>query len=406
MNSSSHNPIRIQWVDAISKIDEANWNALAVPLKTPFLEWEWLHELELSGSIAPETGWWAHHLTLWSHNKLVGAAPLYIKHHSAGEFVFDYAWADLANRLGISYYPKLVGMSPVTPVSGYRFLIDPVENAKQITELICREIDAFCRKNRISGCSFLFVDPEWRFEMESFGYTGWVHQSYSWQNQDYADFDAFLSVFNSNQRHNIKRETRTLQKMGIFIKTFEGDDIPPDFVPVLYRYYSRTNDKFGPWGCKFLDPSFFQGIYESYRHRMLIMAAFNGQSADTPIGMSFLLRKGDQLYGRYWGCREDINTLHFNACYYSPIAWAIDHGIHQYDPGIGSRHKVRRGFRAIPNYSLHRFYGSKLQTVLQSYIGEINRLEKAHINELNGMLPFSKTDHGHTPPSQLDPCQL
>ena len=387
---SSHHPIRIQWMNHITGIDADDWNALAIPLKTPFLEWEWLHQLESSGSIAPENGWWPNHLTLWSHNKLVGAAPMYLKQHSIGEFVFDYAWVDLANRLGIAYFPKLIGMSPVTPVPGYRFLIDPDDDKTAITARMCQEIDAFCLKNRISGCSFLYVDPEWQFEMEPFGYTGWIHQSYSWLNREYKDFDSFLSIFNSKQRHNIKKEALALKKMGIVIRPFTGDDIPPNFIPLLYRYYSRTNDKFGPWGCKFLNPSFFQGIYESYRHRMLVMAAFNGQSTDTPIGMSFLLCKGDDLYGRYWGCHEDINTLHFNTCYYSPIAWAIDHGIRHYDPGIGSAHKIRRGFRAVPNYSLHRFYDPKLQTILTSYIGEINRLETEHINELNGLSPYAK----------------
>jgi predicted N-acyltransferase len=381
---------KVVWMDSISRVDKAIWDRLALPLETPFLEWNWLNQMEESGSVSAKTGWNPYHLTVWSERDLVAAAPLYIKTHSVGEFVFDHAWAELADRLELDYYPKLVGMSPFTPVSGYRFLMAPGENEGGLTALMIDEIDGFCRRNRISGSSFLYVDPEWREMVSEYGFRSWMHQSFSWQNWGYQNFEDFLSIFNSNQRHNIRRERNKIKKKGVTIKAYSGEEIPPSYVPLMHGFYERTNDKFGPWGCRYLNRTFFEGIYDHYRHRLVLMAAFQEDNQKLPVGMSFFLRKSDRLYGRYWGSLKEINALHFNACYYYPIEWAIHHGISQVDPGIGSEHKIRRGFLAVPNYSLHRFYDNRLQHVLNLYIGEINRMEREHIDTLNSRLPFAK----------------
>jgi predicted N-acyltransferase len=378
------------WMDNISRVDPAKWDALAVPLKTPFLEWEWLHLMEDSGSIAKETGWTPQHLTVWSQAKLVAAAPLYIKNHGAGEFVFDHAWADVAGRLGIAYYPKLVGMSPVTPAIGYRFLVDPQEDEKQLTDLMIAEIDRFCLSNHISGCSFLYVDPLWQAQILRYDFNRWQHQSFAWQNQNFEKFDDYLAQFNANQRRNIKRERRKIKGLRINITPYAGNQIPPEFLPLMYRFYVHTNDQFGPWSCKYLSKAFFDDLHARYRHRLVLMAVHHEQNRQVPMGMSLLITKGDFLYGRYWGSFDNIDSLHFNACYYSPIEWAIDRGIKYFDPGIGSEHKLRRGFRAVPNFSLHKFYDLRLQQIMQTHIDEINRLEQEHIDGLNDALPFAK----------------
>ena len=178
----------IRWVTQISEIDREAWDALALPLKTPFLEWDWLWLMEASGSAAARAGWIPRHLTVWSGSELLAAAPLYIKTHSAGEFVFDQAWADVAGRLGLDYYPKLVGMSPFTPLIGYRFLMAPGVDETQLTGLMIEEIERYCRRERLSGSSFLFTDPQWAEFMEARGYTPWVHPSFSWIQQRVARF--------------------------------------------------------------------------------------------------------------------------------------------------------------------------------------------------------------------------
>lgn len=158
--------LTLTWIDKIRDISQAEWDALALPLATPFLEWQWLNNLETSGSATSKTGWLPNHLTVWRDRNLIAAAPLYIKGHSYGEFVFDHQWADLSHRLGVNYYPKLLGMTPFTPAEGYRFLIAPGEDEDLLTGLMVEAIDQFCDRNRLSGCNFLFVDPEWRPTIE------------------------------------------------------------------------------------------------------------------------------------------------------------------------------------------------------------------------------------------------
>ena len=170
-----------------------------------------------------------------------------------------------------------------------------------------------------------------------------------------------------------------------------GNEIPHHFFPAIYRFYSSTCEKFY-WGSKYLTRKFFESLFHTYRERVVLVVAFYPNDDQHPVGLSFCLRKGDRLYGRYWGSLEDYDCLHFEACYYQPIEWAIQEGIQLFDPGAGGRHKRRRGFPATPNYSLHRFYQPKMQQILQIYIDEINQMEQEEIDAINQDLPFSKRD--------------
>lgn len=381
----------VAWIQKIAEIPKSEWDYLAKPLKTPFLEWEWLNNLETSGSVTAKTGWQPSHLTIWRDRELIGAAPLYIKSHSYGEFVFDHQWADLSHRLGIRYYPKLLGMSPITPAVGYRFLIAPGEDEAQITEIMLAAIEHFCDRNRIFGCHFLFVDPDWRMTMERYGFSGWMHHSYIWQNRGFSNFDDYLSAFNANQRRNIKRERKAVANAGLQIKTLVGEDIPPHLFPSIYRFYSSTCDKFY-WGSKYLTRQFFEQLYPNYRDRVVLVAAYSENDDKRPVGLSFCIRKDENLYGRYWGCFEEYHCLHFEACYYQPIEWAIAQGVQMFDPGAGGSHKRRRGFPATANHSLHRFYQPKMNQILRHYISEINEMEREEIDAINQELPFSKRE--------------
>ncbi|AMW27551.1 MULTISPECIES: GNAT family N-acetyltransferase [Arthrospira] len=386
---SNQSPYSVAWINQISEVPQSEWDRLAQPLKTPFFEWDWLHNLEASGSATGQAGWLPNHLTVWRDSQLVAAAPLYLKGHSRGEFVFDHQWADLAYQLGIEYYPKMLGMSPFTPAEGYRFLVDPSEDEDEITGLMVHEIDRFCINHKISGCHFLYVDRQWQSTLDKQGFTPWLHHSYIWQNQGYNSFDDYLKIFNANQRRNIKRERKALDKVGLQMRIVTGDDIPKSMFSLMYDFYGSTCDKFGWWGSKYLTRKFFEQLHHDYRHRVVFVAAYNELDDRQPMGMSFCLTKGDRLYGRYWGSLQDIDCLHFNACYYSPIEWGINHGIQSFDPGAGGRHKQRRGFPARPNYSLHRFYDGRLSQILRNYIHRINDMEKQEINYLNQDLPFT-----------------
>jgi predicted N-acyltransferase len=387
----AHKPnYSVTWTHTISDVPKSAWDALAIPLKTPFLEWDWLHNLEVSHSATAHAGWLPNHLILWRNGTLIAAAPLYLKGHSQGEFVFDHQWAELASRLGIEYYPKLLGMTPFTPAEGYRFLISPGEDEEEITALMIYEIDSFCVKHRISSCHFLYVDPQWRPILENQGLTTWLHHSYIWKNADFQTFDDYLTGFNANQRRNIKRERKAVEQAGLKLQAMTGDEIPPSMFPLMYDFYADTCDKFGWWGSKYLTKQFFEQLYHNYRHRVVFFAAYHQEDQDQrqPLGMSFCLFKDSQLYGRYWGSFQDIDCLHFDACYYTPIAWAIAHNIQTFDPGAGGKHKKRRGFPATPNHSLHRFYNNRLEKIILPWIREVNHIEQQEIDAINAELPF------------------
>lgn len=381
--------LHMRWVDRIAEIERDAWDRLAKPLQTPFLEWDWLWLMEASGSAAAN-GWVPRHLSVWSGNDLVAAAPLYIKGHSSGEFVFDHAWAELAGRLGVSYYPKLVGMSPFTPLIGYRFLMAAGVDEPALTGWMLDEIEAFCRRHELSGASFLFADPLWAESVLSRGYSPWAHPSFAWINENFNDFNEYLDCFNSNQRRNIRRERSRLRSRGICVEMIAGDDLPRSHYEHMYRYYARTNDQFGPWGCKYLTPEFFRLLPERFGRRLVFAVARGQKSADLPVAMSMCVTKGDRLYGRYWGCLQETDYLHFEACYYSPIEWAITQGIRLFDPGAGGGHKLRRGFRLIPNHSLHRFRHPTMRRAMETHMDAINRGELEEISAINRELPLRR----------------
>ena len=391
---SNHSLWTVRWLTSMDKIPREQWDRLALPLETPLLEWQWLYDLEASGSIAPRHGWHPCHLTFWEGDTLVAAAPLYIKSHSDGEFIFDHWWAQLAGDYGIPYYPKLVGMSPVTPAVGYRILAaEGVDQAAVLSNMIAA-MDQLCAKLKIACCHLNFIDSPWFASHSANSFLPWHHQSYLWHNTGYRTFEDYLQVFRSTQRRNIRRECQQMDKEGIRIEALTGDDIAPDLGQVMYRYYLKTNAQFGPWAARYLNADFFERIFRNYRHRLLIMAAFRGSGRKRPLALSMLLFKGRQLIGRYWGTAEHIKDLHFNMCFYAPIRWAIANDIQTFDPGAGSPHKIYRGFQAVANTSLHRFYDPRLKILFERLIDDVNRMEHANIDALNRKLPFANREDG------------
>lgn len=381
-----------QWIERISELPKDAWDAMAQPLKSPFFEWDWLQNMEQSGSATAKAGWQPLHLTAWKGGELVAAAPLYLKGHSYGEFIFDHQWADLASHLGIKYYPKLIGMSPFTPAVGYRFLIAPGEDEAEMTERLVSAIDQFCDRNGILTCNFLYVDPEWKPHLERCGFTPWTHHNSVWHSQAFQSYDDYLKLFNANQRRNIKREMKAIDNAGLHMTTFTGDQITPDLLMRMYGFYSHHCDKFGYWGSKYLTQAFFKRLHETFRHRLLLVAAVREDEPLKPEGMSFCVYKGDRLYGRYWGSFREYDCLHFNACYYKPIEWAIEQGIQVFDPGAGGSHKKRRGFPATAHYSLHRFYDPQFSAILRNHLAQVNEMELEEIEAINNELPFNKQE--------------
>ena len=391
-----------QWTSSIHDVSAELWNELTSNEPVPILEHEWLSCLEDSGSVSPQEGWQPRHLLVYlppdsgadgDSRRLVAAAPLYLRDESMGEFVFDFAWARVASEIGAPYYPKLVGMSPMTPCPAYRILVHPDFEAERdsIQRYALDRIDAFCRAEHIPTAQFNFTHLDFHLAAEAKGFRRWEHQGFVWRNHGYHSFDDYLAGFTKNQRRNIRRERASMDTQGIVIRALTGQDIPEGMFRSMWKYYKATNDQFGPWAARFLTPQFFDLADERARHAVLFFAAYEGQDAadgaDEPIALSMLVWKDRTMLGRYWGAEGFVKDLHFNLCYYSPIEWAIEHGIEFFDPGMGSAHKLRRGFEAVKNYSVHRFFDPRMDYILENNIERINAYEEEMISQMNSARP-------------------
>lgn len=376
----------VRFVHGLGEVDSEAWDALAADAESPFFDWAWLHLLETSGSAAPARGWFPSHLLAEVDGRLVGALPLYLKWHSEGEFVFDQLWGEAASRLGLPYYPRLVGASPFTPATGLRLLADPSVNQVRLSHQVFTAMERFCHENAVHGAALLFTEPDFAAVAEDYGFTSWTHQSYLWRNRGYGGFDDFLATLNANRRKTVRRERAALDAAGIRSEVVSGADIPETFFPLMRQLYEKTNAKFGPWGCRYLTDAFFEGLPQTCRRHLAFSAAYRTGRRE-PIALAMLAHKGDTLFGRYWGAFEDVPFLHFELCYYAPITWAIAQGLSRYDPGMGGAHKARRGFESVSSMSCHRFFDPRMDMIFKTHIDRVNFLEKSYIDELNDLMP-------------------
>ena len=380
--------LEARWHRAIAEIPEAQWQALTAASPLPFYSWRWLHGLEASGSIAPREGWQPMHLGLWRGEQLLAVAPLYLKGHSYGEFVFDQSFAQLAGHLGLRYYPKLLGMSPVSPIVGYRFHVAPGQNEAALTAVMLELIDQFCREHSILSCNFLYVDPAWRPLAEAAGCATWLNQQSLWTNNGYRHFDDYLASFNANQRRNIKRERKAVAAAGLTVTPVVGEEIPEALLLRMHGFYEQHCSRWGPWGSKYLTEDFFHYAARELRRHLVLFSAHRGDPLD-PVAMSLCVHTDQGLWGRYWGSDEEIENLHFEVCYYAPIAWAIGRGIQHFDPGAGGSHKRRRGFIARPHASLHRWQHPRFDAIVRRWLPEANAQQLEEIEAINAELPFT-----------------
>ena len=381
-------PLTARWHRSIREIPQQQWDNLLAEHVSPFYRWRWLAALEQSGSVAPDQGWQPLHLSMWREERLVAFAPLYLKGHSYGEFVFDQSFARLAGDLGLRYYPKLIGMSPVSPIQGYRFHVHPKEDAQELTAVMLRLIDEFAARNEILSCNFLYVDPSWKPLAEAAGCAAWVNQQSLWSADGQTDFSDYLAGFNANQRRNIKRERKAVQKAGLSVTPITGEALTPALLSRMHGFYEQHCSRWGVWGSKYLQASFFDQLVEpGLAQHVVLFSAHRGDPFD-PVAMSLCVQDARHLWGRYWGSDEEIDCLHFEVCYYAPIEWALQQGLKSFDPGAGGSHKRRRGFVARPHSSLHRWYDPRMDTLIRSWLPRANGLMQEEIEAINAELPF------------------
>ena len=377
--------IHVLFIDSINKVDASKWNTVA-GVDYPFTRHEFLKALEDSQATHPNTGWQAQHALLYRDNVLIAILPLYIKHHSYGEYVFDHAWANAYQQHGLDYYPKLLSAIPFTPATGQRLCYLADEDPQEICQFIFKAVEKHAKELSISSWHLLFPQQEISQLFNTIGAKQRIGVQFHWQNQNYQSFDDFLSTFSSRKRKNLKKERRRISEQGIDIEVYEGANIPPSLWETFYQFYQMTYSKLSGHGG-YLTQSFFEKIAESMPEHLVLVIA---RHQDQTIAAALNFRDSNTLYGRYWGCSKELDQLHFEACYYQGIEYCIKHNIAKFDPGAQGEHKIQRGFNPVYTYSNHLILDSRFKTAIDDFLQQEKPHIKRYHQQAQQYLPFKK----------------
>jgi uncharacterized protein len=368
--------LEIGAAESLGEVAPEEWDLLAGS-NNPFVEHAFLRLLETSGSVGGRSGWRPRHVLVRDRGELVAAAPAYEKSDSWGEYIFDWGWAQAAQRAGVRYYPKLVVGVPFTPATGPRLLLRPDRDRAELVDAIVRGLDRIEKDSRASSAHVLFCRSEEAEALEARGFMRRATHQFHWRNDSYPDFDAFLAALRSEPRKQIRRERRRLAESGLQIELKEGLEISSEDWRALDRFYRSTAREKG--STPYLSPKFFAGARDTIGHRALAIIARRGSD---PIAASLSFQKGEHVYGRHWGALEFVEGLHFELCYYRLIDHAIRTKKTLVEAGAQGEHKVKRGFLPVAIHSAHRFGHPVLSQAIERFV----RSERADL--LTGLERF------------------
>lgn len=395
---SSDKSIEIRVLTTLCDISPADWDACAAPETLtgaraidPFTTHRFLSALEQSGSIGQTSGWHPHYLVAALDGETIGAAPMYGKSHSQGEYIFDHAWADGYERAGGQYYPKLQISVPFTPATGRRLLTRPGFEKIGQSALIQGAIQ-IAADNHLSSLHITFCTQNESISGAKMGLMPRTSQQFHWVNQNYSNFEAFLSTLSSRKRKNIRKERLRANGFGGQIHMLTGDQIQPEHWEAFWNFYQDTGAR--KWGAPYLTRDFFNIAQETLRDDILLtLASRDGQyiaGALNFIGKS-------TLYGRYWGCIENHPCLHFELCYYRAIDFAIKHGLKTVEAGAQGEHKLARGYLPVETYSLHWVADPGFRDAVGKYLEAERKAVEEDIEILTAYGPFKNTNPDEQP---------
>ena len=375
----------IKVLGSIHEVAADAWNACA-GADDPFLNHGFLAALEDSGSVSAETGWIPQHLAALGEDGSVAAcAPLYLKSHSYGEYVFDWSWADAYERAGGRYYPKLQAAVPFTPITGRRLLVRPNAPAGA-AEVLAAAMVRLAEQLKVSSLHVTFpTEPEWR----TLGDHGWLMRTgyqFHWENRGYLTFDDFLADLSSRKRKAIRKERAAVRDQDVTVRTLTGDAIEERHWDAFYRFYRNTHGR--KWGHAYLNRAFFSLLAGAMAERVVLVMAET--SDGRPVGGALNILGRDTLYGRYWGCEEHFRFLHFEACYYRAIDFAIEHGLARVEAGAQGEHKIQRGYLPRPTYSAHWIADPGFRRAVERFLQAERRAAAAEMRLLSEESPFRK----------------
>lgn len=339
--------ITFKTLNSLAEISPAEWNQFNHD-NQPFLSHAFLAGLEEHNCLGNHVGWFPKHILAYdAEEQLIAAMPCYEKHNSFGEFVFDWQWASAYERAGLEYYPKLVCSVPFSPLTGQRLL--SLQNSEALCKAFSEHIQMTVEKEQYSSAHILFLPEVQQSAFTRYGFLNRLGYQYHWHNQNYENFDAFLAGFSSKKRRNVKRERRLAMEIeGIGIEQRYGHELSDEEWQTVYRCYQSTFHEKGNFPS--LTLAFFQHLAKHIGEQLIIFIA---KKDDNIVAASICFRSNDTLYGRYWGCLESYDCLHFELCFYRGIEYCIEHQLHCFEPGAQGEHKITRGFLPQETWSSH-----------------------------------------------------
>ncbi len=408
--------LRIEVRDSLADVDPDEWDALNRG-GYPFLFHAFLHGLDETGCLGGATGWYPRYVLLRrgafdpdderadvAGSELVGAVAAYVKTNSRGEFVFDWAWADAYERHGQRYYPKLVVAMPFTPATGPRLLVRDDMPFEATARLLAGAVRQYAASEKYSSVHWLFPteaehalltggDDEGAGGLPPAGdHLARLDCQYHWHNHGYAGYDDFLAGCTSKRRKTLKRERRHVSEAGLVLTRRAGDSLSEAEWADVHALYSSTFDR--KWGSASLTEAFFQRIGRTLGARTLVVLVHDPSDAtpERPVACSIMFEGDDVLYGRYWGCRREYPSLHFEACYYQGIDHCIERGLATFEPGAQGEHKITRGFEPTLTRSAHWIAHPGFRDAVASYLDEERPHVEARCNGLSDLLPFKSKE--------------
>ncbi len=369
-------------LDRIDEVPASQWDACAGP-DNPFLRHAFLKALEDSNSVGRKAGWLPQHLAIADETgALVAAAPMYVKSHSQGEYVFDWGWAEAYERAGGRYYPKLQVAVPFTPVPGPRLLVRAgCNDSAQVREAMVSTLIQIAEQSRFSSLHVTFCGEDEIPAMQEAGFMHRIGVQYHWANQSYGSFADFLGALSSRKRKAIRKEREAIGKYGLTVSALSGSEITKRHWDAFFAFYMDTGSR--KWGRPYLTRRFFDLIGDSMPDNLVLMFA---EKDGEPVAGALNLKGSDCLYGRNWGCLEEYKFLHFELCYYQAIDYAIEHKLARVEAGAQGEHKIQRGYLPVETHSMHWIADRNFRDAVQSFL---DRERIGMRSEMAGLAEFS-----------------
>ena len=368
---------------SLREVAPESWNRL-IGDAFPFAEYDYLLALEEGHCVGIEPGWEPRYLTLWEGKQLQAACYLYRKTNSNGEYIFDWDWANAYQRYGQRYFPKLTSAVPFTPATGPKLLVSAdASNPREFQQQLLASALELVQQEGCSSLHFLFIPAEEREIYEAAGLLLRHSFQFHWQNQGYDSFEDFLSRLRSKRRKEILRERRQVQEQGLEVILLRGEEVEPKLCRVMYDFYLTTIDR--KWAMPYLSYEFFQYIFTHFRDQLVLALA---RKQGRWVAGTINYHKGPHLFGRYWGCRQDFRSLHFELCYYRLIEYAIEQGVQRFEAGAQGAHKIQRGFLPNLTYSAHWIAHPAFHRAIGEFIEEEKRSIQSNIEDNPELSPY------------------